>query len=569
MSGPYSQPPHDVRRLFAEAMNHYRRGQLGDAETIGARVLGLVPDSSEAFHLLGLIQLKRGNAGGALPLIEAALKIDPLSPTALSSRGRALAALDRHSDALVSFDQSLALAPNDPDTLSNRGSMLLSLQRPADALAALDRAAALAPQHFGALINRGNALALLGRLEAALAQYDALLEAHPTRPELQFNRGNALSSLGHHLEAIAAFDRAVSSQPGYVRAHINRGVALQAINRHQEALASFANVLAIDKTNADARNNASLSLLTIGDYRGGFIQYEMRRSNIPPRRRDFGKPLWLGEHSPSGGVILLHAEQGFGDTILFVRYAPLLAGLGAEILLEVPSELLSLLGRVEGITRVVEEGTALPSFDLHCPLPSLPLAMRTEIATIPARIPYLKASDERISRWRSRLAHIAAPRIAIAWAGRVTHPNDRNRSIALARLAPLFMLDTVSFVGIQSELRSEDEKVLAGIPRITHIGEELRDFDDTAAVLTLVDLVVSVDTAVANLAGAMGRPTWILLPFSPDWRWMLGRTDSPWYPTARLYRQSALGEWDGVIARVRDDLKAMLDGGSSTRSFPG
>jgi hypothetical protein len=276
-----------------------------------------------------------------------------------------------------------------------------------------------------------------------------------------------------------------------------------------------------------------------------------------PARRDYGKPLWLGEYPPGHKTLLLHAEQGLGDTIQFVRYAPLLARMGAKIVLEVQPELLTLLGRVEGIAGIIERGAPLPAIDLHCPMGSLPLAMRTEAAAIPAAIPYLAASQERIAHWRARLAHLAPPRVAIAWSGRATHPNDRNRSLALARLAPLLGLDRVSFIAIQRELPGQDAETLARIPRGISVGQELRDFDDTAAVLALADLVISVDTSVAHLAGAMGAPTWVLLPFCPDWRWMLARPDSPWYPTARLYRQPALGDWDSVLAALRDDLTRM------------
>ncbi|HEY6255966.1 MAG TPA: tetratricopeptide repeat protein [Xanthobacteraceae bacterium] len=568
MYSPQSLPPAPVAQLLLEATTHYQQGRLADAEAVCTRILQQAPDSPDAPHLLGLVQLKQGKADAALSFIDASLKIDPRSPNALASRGRALAALNRTSEALASFEASLALAPNDPDTLSNRGSMLLSLERPAEALEALDRAAALAPRHFGALINRGNALALLGRLDAALAQYDALVDAHPTRAELHFNRGNALAGLSRHAEAIAAFDRALASQPNYVRAHINRGAALQAINQHRDALASFANAVRMDRTNHDVRHNAALSLLTLGEYRPGFIQYEMRQSNMPPRRRSFGTAAWLGESAPTGQTLLLHAEQGFGDTVQFIRYAPLVAGLGARIVLEAPVELLSLLQQVDGIAEIVGEGGPLPAFDLHCPLPSLPLAMRTELATIPAQIPYLKASEERIAQWRARLAPVRAPRVALAWSGRATHLNDRNRSLALARLAPLFTLDEISFISIQHEMRAEDAGTLAGLPRITDVGKELHDFEDTAAVLALADLVISVDTSVAHLAGAIGRRTWILLPFSPDWRWMLERTDSPWYPTARLYRQPALGDWDGVVAGLRAGLKRLLDGGPGAPGAP-
>jgi tetratricopeptide (TPR) repeat protein len=545
--------------MLAQAVDHYRCGRLGEAEKIAARIVKLLPDNFDALHLLGLVKLRRGRAGAALALIEAALKINPAAPDALSNRGLALAALDRDGDALASFDQALALAPDHPDALNNRGSLLLKLQRPAEALAALDRVAALAPQRLDARINRGNALAGLGRFDEALAQYEALLAAAPRQTELHFNRGNALASLGRHVDAIAAYDQAVSNRPDHVKAHLNRGITLQALNRHQEALTSFAKVVAIDKTNPDAQHNAALSRLTLGDYRRGFEQYEMRwrRTGMPARRRDYGRPLWLGEYPPGHKTLLLHAEQGLGDTIQFVRYAPLLARMGAKVVLEVQPELLTLLGRIEGIAGIIERGAPLPAIDLHCPMGSLPLAMQTEAAAIPAAIPYLAASQERIAHWRARLAHLAPPRVAIAWSGRATHPNDRNRSLALARLAPLLGLDRVSFIAIQRELPGPDAETLARIPRAISIGQELRDFDDTAAVLALADLVISVDTSVAHLAGAMGAPTWVLLPFCPDWRWMLARPDSPWYPTARLYRQPALGDWDSVLAHLRDDLTRM------------
>jgi tetratricopeptide (TPR) repeat protein len=545
--------------MFAQAVDHYRCGRWGEAEKIAARILKLLPDNFDALHLLGLVKLRRGRAGAALALIEAALKINAAAPDALSNRGLALMALDRDGDALASFDQALALAPDHPDALNNRGSLLLKLQRPAEALAALDRVAGLAPRRLDVGINRGNALAGLGRFDEALAQYDALLAAAPRQTELHFNRGNALASLGRHVDAIAAYDQAVSNRPDHVKAHLNRGTTLQALNRHQEALTSFANVLAIDKINPDAHHNAALSRLTLGDYRRGFEQYEMRwrRSGMPARPRDYGRPLWLGEYPPGHKTLLLHAEQGFGDTIQFVRYAPLLARMGAKVVLEVQPELVTLLERVEGIAGIIERGAPLPAIDLHCPMGSLPLAMRTEAAAIPAAIPYLAASQERIAHWRARLAHLAPPRVAIAWSGRATHPNDRNRSLALARLAPLLGLDRVSFIAIQREPPGQDAETLARIPCGISIGEELRDFDDTAAVLALADLVISVDTSVAHLAGAMGAPTWVLLPFCPDWRWMLARPDSPWYPTARLYRQPALGDWDSVLAGLRHDLTRM------------
>jgi hypothetical protein len=223
--------------------------------------------------------------------------------------------------------------------------------------------------------------------------------------------------------------------------------------------------------------------------------------------------------------------------------------------LEVPQELVALLSRLEGVASVVARGDALPPFDVHCPAASLPLALRTDVASIPATVPYLAADDERVAKWRKRIGHLPSPRIAVAWSGSADHANDRNRSIALAHFASLFA-GTGSFVSIQRDLRGGDADTLAPLANVTHVGGALADFDDTAAVMALADLVISVDTSVVHLAGAMGRPVWVLLPFQPDWRWLLAREDSPWYPTMRLFRQPRPGDWESVIAKVRESLSA-------------
>jgi tetratricopeptide (TPR) repeat protein len=555
---PSSRAATDFAQAYAEAVNLYRQGRLDEAEKLATRLLKSLPASFEVQHLLGVVKLGRGHAAAALAQIEAALKLKPGAPDALGSRGLALAALGRDAEALACFDQALATAPDNPDLLNNRGNVLLKLRRSPEALAAFERAIAVAPAHFGARISRGNALAALERFEDALAQYETLLALQSASAELHFNRGNVLASLTRHVEAIAAYDRAISLRPDHLGTHLNRGIALQAINRHEEALAGFERVLARHKGHADAAHNAALSRLTLGDYGRGFAQHEARweRSGMPPRRR-LGKPLWLGEYPLGRKTILLHAEQGLGDTIQFVRYAPILARASAQVVLEVPAELTALLARIEGVARVVARGEPLPPFDLHCPMGSLPLAMKTDLGAIPAATPYLAASAERIAYWRARLAGLTAPRVALAWSGRAAHPNDRNRSLALAQLEPLIGLDGIAFVSVQRELRDGDRATLASL-RIAHLGEELQDFDATAAVLALCDLVISVDTSVAHLAGAMGRPTFILLPFQPDWRWMLGREDSPWYPSVRLFRQSKVGDWESVIALVRGELAPKL-----------
>jgi tetratricopeptide (TPR) repeat protein len=547
-----------LAQAVEEAVGLYRQGRLAEAEKICSRVLRARPDWFDALHLLGVIKLQGGKAGAACAHFEQALKLDPASAPAMSNLGMALAALNRDQEALSILDKAVALMPGSLEAISNRGNVLMKLNRPVEALAAFDAAVALAPSFPGARANRGNALAALGRFEEALAQYDAVLAVLPTHAETYLNRGSALMGLSRAAEAITAFDRALAARPDYVKAHVGRGAARQALNQQHEALADFERAIALDKSNADAHHNAALACLTLGDYRRGFEQYEWRwqRSGMPARRRNFGRPLWLGEYPLARKRILVAAEQGLGDCIQFARYVPMLADGGATVVLEAPPPLLSLLARLDGVVEVVARGDAPPAFDVYCPAGSLPRALRTEVSTIPAAIPYLQANEERIAAWRDRIERLPRPRIAVVWSGSADHANDRNRSMQLRQMAPLLAL-AAGFVSVQRDVRPADAGELARHPALTHVGDALADFDDTAAVLALVDLVITVDTSVAHLAGALGRPTFVLVPFCPDWRWMLARADSPWYPTARLFRQPAVGDWESVIARVAEAVRVL------------
>jgi tetratricopeptide (TPR) repeat protein len=546
----------NIGQVLQEGMALQQQGRLREAEKIYARVLKAAPDQLDALNLLGTVKLLRGQAGEAYRLISAALKVNPRVPDIWVNLGLALHALKRGEEALECFDKALALNPGDAGALNHRGNMLLGLGRPTEALATFDRVLAVAPRHGEARLNRGIALAAVERHEEALADFDAALAAAPGNPIAHYNRGIALFSLGRYADAVASYDRALAFAPDHVKALNNRGLALQALNRHQEALASYGKAVEIQKDFADAHFNQALALLTIGDFRRGFEKYEWRwrRSGMPAERRGHGRPVWLGEYPLQRKTILLQAEQGLGDTIQLARYVPLLARAGANVVLEVQPELAPLLAQLEGATSVVARGQPLPAFDVHCPLGSLPLALKTEPATIPAEIPYVMADEARIAKWQARIGGFDRPRVAVAWAGNVRHSNDRNRSVALAQLASLWSTDRARFVGIQRELRDEDARLLAAEARVAQVGAELDDFADTAAVLALVDLVITVDTSVAHLAGAMGRSVWILLPFSPDWRWTLEGERSRWYPSARLFRQPALGEWASVIERVRSEL---------------
>jgi tetratricopeptide (TPR) repeat protein len=545
----------NLQQVLGEALNLHRQGRLDEAERLYSRVLKADRNCFDALHLLGVLQRQRGKTGEAYRLITAALKIDPRSTDALSNLGLVLHALKRDVEAVASLEKALAIDPRHLDALNNRGSVLIDLRRASEAITSFDALLALQPRHIQALVNRGNAHAELGECERALADYEKALALAPGHPHALYNRGNALRTLGRELEAVAAYDQTLAAMPRQVSAWHNRGLALAAQNRHEDALQSFGQALAIEPNHADSHFNAAASLLTLGDWRRGFAEYEWRwkRSGMGARR-SFSKPLWLGEFPLAGRTILLHAEQGLGDTVQFARYAPVLAASGAKVLIESPPELTELLRSLDGVAAVATRGEALSPFDLQCPLVSLPLACRTEVATIPASASYLHPPESLIERWRPRLEVLGPLRVAIAWSGRPSHPNDRRRSMALTDLAPLLEVPDVRFVSVQRDVRASDAAMLAAEPRVVHLGDDLADFSETAAVLSLCDLVICVDTSVAHVAGALGRPTWLMVPFQPDWRWLLGREDSPWYPTMRLFRQSAIGDWTGVSARLCNEL---------------
>ena len=548
--------PFNIAQTLQEALSLHQQGRLRDAEKLYARALKAAPDNFDALHLLGLVKAQSGQMGEAYRLMSAALKINPNAPDALVNFANVLHALKRDDEALTSLDKALALRPGDPEALLYRANTLSALDRAEEALSCFNTLLASNPAHGEALLNRGAALARLGRHADALADFDALLMRAPRHVEALYNRGTALLDLNRPGEAIFSFDAALAVAPQHSRAWNNRGRALQTLNRHGEAVASFEKAIAIDRNNADAHSNMALSLLTLGELARGFTEYEWRwkRTGMSDARRGYRGRLWLGEFLLGQRRILLTAEQGLGDSIQFVRYVPLLASAGAKVVLEVQPELKALLANTDDVESCHARGEALPAYDFHCPLGSLPLACKTGPSTVPAQIPYLRADNARIAKWRPSIEALPGKRVALAWAGHARHPNDRNRSIQLRLLESLLALDGISFISIQRDLRGDDRAVLARHANITDIAEQLTDMADTAAVASLIDLTIAVDTSVVHLAGALGREVWVLLPFSPDWRWTLTGEHSPWYPQMRLFRQSSPGDWTAVIAAVREVL---------------
>jgi Flp pilus assembly protein TadD len=389
-----------------------------------------------------------------------------------------------------------------------------------------------------------------GRWEECVAASTTALALQPANAEALANRGAAFRMLGRVDEALADYDRALASAPGSAEVHNNRGVALAALNRHEEAIASYTRALELRPGYDRARFNRAMSRLVSGDLAEGWKDHESRwtGSDMHQGARKLPGRAWDGREDLRGKTLLLYAEQGLGDAIQFARYASLAKQRGARVLLEVHAPLKDLLAGIEGVDRALALGEPLPPFDLHCALMSLPLAFGTRLDSIPADVPYVAAPPAHAARWRERLRDRQGLRVGLAWSGSRTLRNDANRSIALARLARL-AAPARTLVSLQKDVREADRAALADLG-VASFADELHDFRDTAALIDSLDVVVSVDTAVAHLAGAMGKPVWVLLPFSPDWRWLLGRDDSPWYPTAELFRQPRIGDWDTVVGRV-------------------
>jgi len=520
------------------------------------RALALRPDHADALFNRAQILYEFEREQEALESIERAIALKPDHAAAFALHGRLLCALRRDAEALASFDRALALKPDDADSLVARGNAHYAMKSYAAALADCDRVLLLRPDAAPLHNNRGNALRELGRQQEALDSFERALTLDPSYADAYSNRGNALLELNRPAKALADYDRALALKPDFTYALVNRGIALHYLERFEEALESFDRALALAPELAEAHWNKGLLLLSLGDFARGFPDYEWRwRREGEMKPRDFAQPTWRGEDL-RGRSILLHAEQGFGDSIQLLRYVPMVVAKGGQVVLEIPDSLMPLVGRRDGAVAMINPGAPLPSFDLHCPLLSLPLAFGTTLATIPAQVPYLRVPAERAANWRNWLPCSGRPRVGLVWSGKPTHKNDHNRSIAFDRLAPLVSLPGVDFISLQREYRDADLAALAAFPNLLRLDGGLADFADTAAVVEALDLVITVDTAVAHLAGALGKPVWILLSSIQDWRWLVQREDSPWYPTARLFRQPAIGDWDSVIARVARELAA-------------
>ncbi|MDO6387396.1 tetratricopeptide repeat protein [Uliginosibacterium sp. 31-12] len=476
----------------------------------------------EQVFRLALEHAESGRLAQAEQLLRRLLAVAPGNPVVFEALASVLQGLGRLSEALAMIRGALAIRPDSPSAHNTHALILLAEGERRAALAAFEQALRLAPDYFEALVNRANLLSDLHRFE----------------------------------EALAALDLAIRQQPALALLHNNRGLVLQDMRRFDEALAAYGEARRLAPEFAEARWNEARCRLLTGDFLEGWRLHEARwQVDGFAAARNFSQPLWLGDTDLAGKTILLHGEQGFGDSLQFARYVPLVAARGARVLLEVRKGLRSLLESVAGVAEVIDAGDSLPIFDCHCPLMTLPLAFGTCLESIPTEVPYLGVSAERNLCWREHLAHLPQGlKIGIAWAGNPAHRNDFNRSMPLASLEPL-LRSGAHFVSLQ-KAPTEAERGLLVRFGVADFSAEINDFLDTAALIEQLDLVISVDSAAAHLAGALGKPLWLALPFVGEWRWLLDRVDSPWYPTARLFRQGSPGDWQGLVAQMRQALPA-------------
>jgi tetratricopeptide (TPR) repeat protein len=582
--------------LHAAILKATLEGRYLEALSRCQEALALDGDNADTLHLMGAVYLEAKQPEQAVEWISRAIRKNP-RPEFLSTLGFALSNLGRHDDALAAlgeavqlrpddaqlwwqkgnaflatgysldalrcFGQALQLNPRHADAAYRCGHILHGMRRFDDALAHLDRSVALAPDRAPTLHLRALVLRELNRLEEALADNLRAAKLDPDNADTSGNLGAVLHKLGRVEEALSAFDRALQLRPDIPRVILNRASALAELGRLDEAMAACRHAIAIDPAFAEAAWNLALLQLLRGDFAAGWKGREVRWkfAELTGQYPGLSAPIWLGEQPVAGKTVLLCADEGLGDSIQFIRYAAMLAARGAEVVLLVEPALVPILSGANGVSRCLARtpDVVLPPFDFHCPLTSLPLAFGTRLDTIPAE-PYLPAAAvDRVQAWESRLGPHDKLRVGLVWSGNSKHWNDRNRSIPLTTLSRILDVDA-TFVSLQKDPRPQDAAVLRQRPGLIDLTTELTDFAETAALLSCLDILISVDTSVAHLAGALGRPVWLLLPHVPDFRWLLGRDDSPWYPTLRLFRQDASRDYENVLDRVRAEVTELANG---------
>ncbi len=577
----------NVPKLLQQALQLHQAGQLADAGEIYKSVLQQDPDNADALNLMGVILQAAGDLDGAIKLITRATEVAPDFAAPFVNLGNALQLAGRVDEAVDAFRSAATLAPDQAEAVNNLASALNELGRHEEALEACLKAIELTPRLGAAHTNMGNALAGLERLDEALESYEKALEIDPADSNAYYNLGNAYSDLGDlesalehyrksvsldasnaekhynhantalaldlYEDAVDGFERALAIDPDYIDAHCNLGATFQKMNRTGEAIGYLERALQSEPDSPDLHWNLSLALLQHGDYERGWREYEWRwkTPTFAAFQRDFGKPQWQGEDL-DGRTILIDAEQGFGDGIQFSRYAPMVAERGGRVILECRAQLNRLFGTLGGIDDRIDLGRSLPDFDLHVPLMSLPHIFATTAETIPDQVPYLAAPEG--TPVDSRIGGAEGLKIGFAWAGSPTRVDNHKRSCQFDLFEPLFEVPGTSFFSLQVGSFQEQLIQSDAAARVVDLADDLGDFGDTAAAIEALDLIISVDTSVLHLAGALGKPAWGLMSKPTGFLWQSERQDSPWYPTIRLFRQHEPGDWGQVFEAVGEEL---------------
>jgi tetratricopeptide (TPR) repeat protein len=602
---------------FNDAESIYRKIIQIDSNHIGAQtMLGMIciqrdrneegiqllkssllkdPQQFWAHNSLGVGFLNIRQYDKACASFNRAISIEPNFIEAYFNLAKALNSLEKYEEAISNYSMSISLNSNYADAYNNRGVVYLkNLKEPEKALSDFKIYLKIIPNAWNGFYNTAQCYSELEEYEEAIKNYDRALELNPDNADIYFTRGVTYYELEEYEEAIKNYDRAlelnpdnaniysnksivyrsmkryedafksldcaIKLKPDLAAAYSNRGLVHSELKQYEEAHKNYDRAIELEPTIGDAYWNKSNLKILQGCYGEGWQLFEWRWKTtfLNHQPRDFKQPLWLGQESITNKIILIHHEQGLGDSIQFSRYIPLLEKYNPkEIILESPQPLISILSSLRGNFKIITLGDPLPHFDYYCPIMSLPLAFKTALESIPSEMPYLFADEDKISLWAEKLGLKIKPRVGLVWSGFKGHKNDRNRSLSLRQLDSIFSLP-FELHSLQKEIRDHDLEVLNSCDQIHQHQDELIDFSDTAALIHHLDLIVSVDTSVAHLAGAMGKKVFLMLPYAPDYRWMDNRPDSPWYPSMRLFRQPKIDDWDSVISEMCFEMKNFL-----------
>jgi tetratricopeptide (TPR) repeat protein len=554
-----------LNKDYAEA--YYNRGILyeksgrhEEALRDYDKAIEIRPNYTNAYNNRGNVLKVLKRFEESLLNYEHAIKLNPRHAEAYYNRGVIFKEQNKNEEALSSYRQAINLKNNYVDAYNNCGNALLELKKFDDAYTCFQKAIEINPDYAFAYNGSGNVLMELKKFDEALLSFEKAIALNSQSSDAHNGKSNALQELKRFDDALSGYEKAIALTPHSADTYANHGLAMQGLKKFDEALQSYEAAIKLNPDLADPYWNKALLKILMGEYEEGWQLYEYRRHRKGQKESypDYKQPLWLGQESINGKILYIYPEQGLGDFIQFCRYIPLIEKLGAKVVLSVPAPLVSIIKTMGLNAEIVTKNQKVNAFDLHCPIMSLPLAFKTTLENVPNTVPYFYPDKAKKNDWEDKLNKASHQlKVGLVWSGSKDHKKDHDRSIRLEQLEPLLSLP-IAFYSLQKEVREQDITTLSQLPQIRQFSEELIDFSDTAALVDCLDLIITVDTSVAHLAGAMAKNVWILISYLPDYRWMLDRDDTPWYPTAKLFRQANVSDWDNVVLNVKSALEELL-----------